>query len=125
MRKQLVWLLLLLIVSAGCASRGKLEQMQGTSVALTQKNYRVLKAGAAGNDWGWRLFCLVPFANPEYATAKANLYEGVKIEGKATGLANLTEDRSRQCFILFSLEKLTLSADIIEFVESDQPGRVR
>ena len=123
MRMAWVWPVFFLLVVAGCASRGKMEQAGGTSVALSQKNYRVLKAGAVGDDWGWRLFCFLPFANPEYATAKASLYEGLKVEGKATGLANLTEDRSSRCFLFFSMEKLTLSADVIEFVEPDQPGQ--
>ncbi len=125
MRTMCVFLALIIPLSAGCvASRGGLEQTrQGTSVALTHKNFRVLKAGAVGEDWGWRLFCLVPFAAPEYATAKAKLYEGVNVEGKATWLANYTEDRSSRCFLFFSMVKLTLSADVIEFVEPDQPGQ--
>jgi hypothetical protein len=111
--------LVLALVLAGCVSRGKLEQSGGTRVELGQKNYRVLKAGAIGEDWGWRLFCLLPFANPNYATAKSHLYRGVQVEGKATGLANLTEDRSGLCFLFFSLDKLTLSADVIEFTDQD------
>lgn len=115
-------LVALLLLLAGCASRGKLEQVGGTRVDLTQKNYRVIKTNAVGTDAGWALFCLFPLRSPQYSEAKARLYEGVNLEGRATGLANLTEDRELLFLLLICREKLTLSADIVEFIEPGQPG---
>ena len=76
---------------ASCGtSTGMVPQSGGTQVNLSQKNYRVLEAGAVGEDDGWSLLCVIPITSAEYAVAKANLYDGVAIEGKATGLANFT-----------------------------------
>ncbi len=111
--------LILAFVLAGCAGSGKLDQSGGTRVDLSQKNYRVIKAGASGEDTGWAIFCILPVTWPEFAVAKARLYEGLSVEGKATGLANLTEDR-QTLFLLFVCRfKLTLSADVIEFTDPD------
>ena len=117
----------LAFVLAACASRGKLEQYGGTRVDLSQKNYRVIKAGAVGDDIGWSLlFCIFPVSSPEYAVAKARLYEGLGVEGKATGLANLTEDRQTLFLLLVCRHKLTLSADVVEFTdERNSPGPPR
>ena len=110
--------LALVFVLTGCASRGKLEQYGGTRVDLSQKNYRVIKAGAIGEDTGWSvLLCIFSVTSPEYAVAKARLYEGLNVEGRATGLANLTEDRQLLFFLLACRHKLTLSADIVEFTD--------
>jgi hypothetical protein len=110
-----------LLALASCSSQqgGTLRQAGETQVDLNQKNYRVLKAGAVGEDDGWTLLCIFPVTSAEYAVAKANLYAGVTVEGKATGLANLTEDRSTLFFLLACESRLILSADIVEFTESD------
>jgi len=105
---------------AGCASRGKLEQAGGTSVALARANYRVLKANAVGEDTAWSLLCFIPLGSPQHAAAKARLYEGSDVQGKATGLANLTEDRQTLFLLLVCRDTLTLSADIIEFTDPPQ-----
>ncbi len=103
---------------ASCSSSvGMLPQSGGTQVGLTQKNYRVLKAGAVGEDDGWSLLCIFPVTAAEYAVAKANLYQGVAVEGKATGLANFTEDRSTLFLLLVCERRLILSADIVEFTQ--------
>ena len=75
--------LVLAFVLAGCGSHGKLEQSGGTRVDLSQKNYRVVRAGASGEDTGWTIFCILPISSPEFAVAKARLYEGLKVEGRA------------------------------------------
>ena len=72
----------------------------------------------------WLLF--IPIADPSYADAKASLYRSVESElkpgetltGKAIALANQTEDRSSLMLILFSIPKVTITADVIEFTDS-------
>ena len=110
---------------ASCGtSTGMVPQSGGTQVNLSQKNYRVLEAGAVGEDDGWSLLCVIPITSAEYAVAKANLYDGVAIEGKATGLANFTEDRSSLFFLLACENRLILSADIVEFTAPDARPQV-
>jgi Family of unknown function (DUF6567) len=113
---------LLLCLATGCSSTGSFKgQTTGTDVSLNQKNYRVIKPGAMGKSYGFRLLGIIPFANPTYATAKAHLYKSVgePLSGRAVALANQTEDRASIYLILFSIPKLTVTADVIEF--TDQP----
>jgi len=105
-----------------CApSIGRFNQATGTGVNLEQNNYRVIKASATGVSSGFRLLGIIPFKAPSYAEAKKNLYAsaGESLDGRAIALANQTEDRSSLYVILFSLPKLTISADIVEFISKD------
>jgi len=106
-------------VLSGCASGGGYEPSgRVTNVDLKSNNYQVLKANAVGEDTGWSLLlCIIPLWKPQHAVAKAGLYAGLNVEGKATALANLTEDQGTLFLFLVCRSTLTLSADIIEFVQ--------
>jgi len=116
--------LALLSVIWGCASTGEFRG-QGTaaSVSLEKKNYRIIKVAAKGESSGFKLLGFIPFASPTYSEAKESLYESINqpLEGRAIALVNQTEDRSYMYFILFSIPKITLTADIIEYL--DEPGK--
>lgn len=108
----------LLAVASGCASNGELKgQTTGTDVQLNQKNYQLIKASAVGKSYGFYLLGFIPFDSPTYAAAKVDLYKstGESLTGKAIALANQTEDRSTLYLILFSIPKVTITADVIEF----------
>lgn len=107
------------VLGCGCASsRGGQEPSERvTNLDLKSKNYQVLKANAVGRDTGWTVLCIFPLWSPQQAVAKAQLYEGLNVEGKATALANLTQDRETLFLLLACRSTLTLSADIIEFVQ--------
>jgi hypothetical protein len=96
-----------------------------TSVSLTGKNYRLIKGGAVGESSGFRLLCIIPFAAPNYANAKASVYKSVgePLTGRAIALANQTEDRSLAVFILFSIPRITITADVIEFTDAPAAGK--
>jgi hypothetical protein len=108
----------------GCASTGEFRG-QGTAanVTLEKKNYRIIKVAAKGESSGFKLLGFIPFASPTYAEAKESLYESISqpLEGRAIALVNQTEDRSYMYFILFSIPKITLTADIIEYL--DETGK--
>lgn len=110
---------LVLFSLTGCQSVG--HQKGGntnTGVSLNQKNYRVIQAGARGKDYGfWLLF--IPIVSPNYADAKANMYQSVgePLTGRAIALANETEDRSSFTLLLFSIPRITITADVIEFID--------
>jgi len=90
---------------------------------LTEKNYKLIKGGAKGESSGFRLLGIIPFASPSHASAKARLYEsiGEPLTGRAVALMNETEDRSVLYLILFSVPKLTVTADVIEFTDKASP----
>lgn len=112
---------ILLCLTTGCSSVGQISGQTDTSVQLTHNNYKTIKPGAKGKSYGfWLLF--IPIVSPNYADAKEALYKSVDVPlaGKALALANQTEDRSCFTLILFSIPKVTVTADVIEF--TDQPA---
>ena len=110
---------ILLCLATGCASVGRISGQTGTAVQLSQNNYKVIKAGAKGESYGFSLLGIIPLGSPNYADAKEALYKSVDVPltGKAVALANQTEDRSTLYLILFSIPKVTITADVIEFTE--------
>ena len=109
---------------SGCASTREFRG-QGTLACetLEKKNYKIIKVAAKGESTGFRFLGIIPLASPKYSEAKQSLYESVgePLEGRAIALVNQTEDRSFMYFILFSIPKITLTADIIEYL--DEPPK--
>jgi hypothetical protein len=118
-KKWIVASLGLLLLSGCGGSLGQMNQSTGTQVQLSSNNYKVIKAGAKGESSGFNLLGFIPIASPNFADAKANLYinAGKNLEGKSVALANQTEDRSFLYLILFSIPKVTITADIVEFTD--------
>lgn len=100
----------------GCGgSVGKFQQ--STVTGLSGNNYKIIKAGAVGTSRGFFLVGILPIVGSSFAEAKADLYEssGQSLEGRSIALANDTEDTSVRYLVLFSVPKLTITADIVEF----------
>ena len=97
---------------------GSMSGNTNTHVDLVGNNYKMLKPGASGSSSGFKLLGLIPFFEPSYAEAKTNLYNstGLDLTGHAVALANQTEDHSNMYLILFSIPKVTVTADIVEFI---------
>ncbi|MBC2713975.1 MAG: hypothetical protein HF978_01575 [Desulfobacteraceae bacterium] len=105
----------------GCESGSGFMKGQSTDVgvSLSCKNYRIIEVAAQGESTGFFLFGFIPIMSPSFSEAKIQLYKSVSVplEGKAIALVNQTEDKSFRYFILFSIPKIILNADIIEYVE--------
>lgn len=96
-----------------------------TQVRLSRPNFRLVKAGATGSSTGFSLLGLIPFKSPEYAEALAQLYQKAGVsEGKAQALVNLVYDQTQPYFILFSLPKITIRGDLVEFQKEPAMGRI-
>lgn len=113
-----------LIIMIGCSSSmgGKMPQSTATSVLLKEKNYKTIKMGAKGTSIGFRLLGILPITSPNYAEAKADLYENLgtaDLEGRPIALANQTEDTSSLYLILFSIPKIVVTADVVEFIDTN------
>jgi hypothetical protein len=111
----------LMMASLGCStSTGSMPQATGTAVTLSQSNYRVLKAGAKGESAGFSLLGLIPIVSPSYAEAKSDLYGSIGhgLEGKPIALANQTQDAGTTYLLLFSIPRLIVTADVVEFTDS-------
>lgn len=119
--------MLFLILLSGCVAErsGSMPQSTATEVSLKEDNYKVLKAGARGSSVGFYLLGIIPIVSPNYADAKSDLYGSVghQIEGRSVALANQTQDSSTIYVILFSIPKIVVTADIVEFIrESSDEG---
>ena len=110
------WLIIISIFLfvAGCMTVGGIPK---SDTCLTEKNYRVVKTNVRGEDTGFRLFGLISFEEPSHSDAMRNIHEQVNMQGQSMALANVTNDLSVGNFILFSIPRLTISADLIEFTE--------
>jgi len=107
---------------AGCASNTTEMNTPSTQTAvnLSQSNFRVIKAGAVGTSHGFRLLGIIPFAGANETDARADLYHqlGQSLEGKSATLANTTYSRSTIYLILFSVPKVTVEADVVEYLNA-------
>ncbi len=110
--------MLVTLLAVGCTSTGTFPQTSGTQVDLSKKNFRIVKANAMGTSSGFKLFCFIPFTAPTYSEAMSDLYQKAGLtEGRAQTLTNVTQERSSLYLLLFSIPKLTIRADVIEFTE--------
>jgi hypothetical protein len=110
------------ILGAGCASSRVENKMPSTEtqVSLTRGNYKMIQAGAEGRSYGFRfLLGIIPIAAPSTAAARADLYRhvGQPVNGKSVALVNVMEDRSTTWLLLFSIPKLVVTGDVVEFAE--------
>ena len=125
LRSSFIVVLIATSLLAGCGgSAGDMQQTTGTGVSLHGNNYRIVKADARGQSSGFYLLGIIPFAMPTYADAKADLYNSVgqKLEGRSIALANQTSDNSNLYLILFSVPRITITADVVEFTASPSEG---
>jgi len=111
-------------ILTGCANVGHISGETGTSVRLSEKNYKLIKAGAMGRSLGFSLLWFIPIVPPTSADAKNSLYKSVgeSLTGRAIALANQTYDNSKLNFILFSFPRITVTADVIEFTDEPAGG---
>jgi hypothetical protein len=87
-----------------------------TQVTLSQPNFRLVKADVVGSSTGFRLLGLLTFKSPDYAEAITRLYEKAGVSnGTAQVFVNLVYDQTSPYFILFSLPKITVRGDLVEF----------
>jgi hypothetical protein len=131
--RNLSLLLLVLVLVTGCAAlpplpfilpsvSGQVPVLPVTSVSLAERNYRIVKTNVVGTSRGFALLGLITVKPPDYTEAFAQLYQAGGVSaGKALALINIIQQSSAPYFILFSLPKITLRADVVEFVETLPP----
>lgn len=118
----------LMIISTGCASSRVENTMPSTQtqVNLNHANYKVIKAGAEGRSYGFRfLLGIIPITSPSTAAARADLYKNVgeSVNGRSVALVNVMSDRSTTWLILFSIPKIVVTGDVVEFAPESGGGQ--
>ena len=112
--------MILLCLATGCSTTRVTNNASSTQtqIDLNHANYRMIKAGAEGRSYGFRfLLGIIPITAPNTAAARADLYNhvGESVTGKSVALINVTEDRSTTWLLLFSIPKLVITGDVVEF----------
>ncbi|MBL9076749.1 MAG: hypothetical protein JNL08_04550 [Planctomycetes bacterium] len=109
----------LLLLGAACSgSRGFIRGGESEGfVQLSGNNYQAVQMGAVGVSTGFALFGFIPLWSPTYSQAKQDLLRnlGTDLRGRAPILMNQMEDSGNPWFLLFSLPRLMLTADVYEF----------
>jgi hypothetical protein len=113
------------LLLSGCMTwQGKFERgTTGIHVSLSTANYKLVKANARGQSTGFSLLGVIPVVQPSYVEAKEQLYNSVgeSLIGRSIALINQTEDTTDFYLVLFSIPRVTISADIIEFTDHGAP----
>jgi hypothetical protein len=125
--KTLIGLMALLpiavLMTSGCAAtRVEGTPSTETDVSLTRGNYKMVKAGAEGKSYGFRLLLgIIPITAPETADARADLYANVgqDLSGRSVALVNVVEDHSTTWLLLFSIPKIVITGDVVEFTQDN------
>ena len=110
--------LLISIMLSSCSSPSGLAHGTGTQVDLGKKNYRVIKSNAVGASWGFWLLGFIPIVPTSHTEAITDMCGKSSLkEGSAQAYINVAEEKTTIYLILFSLPKLSVRADIVEFTE--------
>jgi hypothetical protein len=77
-----------------------------------------VKDGAIGTSCGFKVLGIFPITSASASKARAHLYRdlGLDLRGKSTALTDVTQDRTTFYLILFSIPKVTVQADVIEYI---------
>ena len=109
-------LLVFVLLAFGCSTdkAAQYDSQQLTSVDLTRANYHVIKANAVGTDRGLKVLG-IPVVKPSVISAMGDLRAQAPMEGRAAAVANVIKEESSIWLLLFSIPKVTVSGDIVEF----------
>jgi hypothetical protein len=89
-----------------------------TTVNLSRKNFKIVKANAFGSSVGFSFLGIFSLKSPSYEEALTQLYRSADVsEGKSQALVNVMHEQTSTYFILFALPKITVCADVIEFTD--------
>lgn len=109
---------------SACAADGPGMFGQGAvgAAGLNKNNFRVVKSNVRGDSYGFRLLMFLPIVSARVADAKEDLYQklrddGIILEGRSIALANATEDQTAYYFLIGSVPRITVAADVIEFLD--------
>lgn len=128
MKKLFPLMIVICLLTAGCpaipalfspsaSGSQQVQQLQTTTtVHLYGQNYRIIKTNVTGSSWGFSLLGFITLKSPNYIKAVEQMYKEAGINGqRSQAIVNVAQQDTSPYFILFSLPKITLRADLIEF----------
>lgn len=97
----------------------------GTAIHLERANFVTVKTNVVGQARGWSLFGVLTMSPARLGTAIDRLYTKAEMQaGRPQTLANVIVERSSSFYILFSVPRVTVRGDVVEFVpvKSGEPS---
>jgi len=94
------------------------DVLNSTHVTLMENNFRIVQTNVIGKSRGFKLLGLITIKSASHTRAMSQLYGKAQVEpGRPQALANVVRESGSTFLILFSLPKVTIRADLIEFTE--------
>jgi hypothetical protein len=137
-RKSILWGFASLVSSlalSGCAAVGPLASVMGgtapntgleihtqTEVKLQEGNFITVRTNVFGSSEGFKLLGFITFRPATLGEAMNRLYADAEVEhGRPQTLVHLIVEHSGIYVILFSIPKVTVRADLVEFLPVQEP----
>ena len=119
--QKLIALLGLVLLTGGCASMdtmpSTLEIHNQTEVKLTEGNFVTVKTNVVGQAQGFSLLGFISLVPARFQTAMDRLYTKAEVKtGKPQVLGNVVMEKTSANWILFSIPRVSVRADVVEFV---------
>ena len=101
----------------GSPNASALEIHNNTDVRLQEKNFIVIKTNVMGQSSGFSLLGILTIVPAKFTKAMSRLYVQAEMQpGRPQTLVNLVMEKDAAYFILFSLPRTAIRADVIEFI---------
>jgi hypothetical protein len=121
----------LALLTGGCAGMATLPSTLGslnpnssgleihnqTELKLTEGNFEVMKTNVVGQARGFSLLGFITLVPARFQTAMDRLYISAQMQsGKPQTLGNLIMEKTSAYWILFSIPRVSVRADVVEFM---------
>jgi hypothetical protein len=101
----------------GSPNASALEIHNNTDVRLQEKNFIVIRTNVMGQSSGFSLLGILTIVPAKFTKAMSRLYVQAEMQpGRPQTLVNLVMEKDATYFILFSLPRTAIRADVIEFI---------
>jgi hypothetical protein len=101
----------------GSPNEAALEIHNNTDVRLQEKNFIVIRTNVMGESSGFSLLGVLTIVPAKFTTAMSRLYVQAEMQpGRPQSLVNLVMEKDATYYILFSLPRTAIRADVIEFI---------
>ena len=107
------------------------DVLHATQVLLAGNNYCLLQTNVVAKSGGFKVLGFITIKSPSYVKAVSRLYAKAGVqEGHPQALANVVYETAGMNLILFSLPKVRVRADLLEFtkvplVRTEEPAAMR
>jgi hypothetical protein len=93
-----------------------LEIHNQTELKLTEGNFSVMKTNVVGQSRGFSLLGFITLVPARFQTAMDRLYSKAEMQsGRPQTLGNVVMEKTSAYWILFSIPRVSVRADVVEF----------